>query len=79
MDEKLKSRAHLPNTFFDFLGRFLLQSFQINANMTFKNFWDKYKIGIKNADFTLISNPLRKYLKNAHKKVISKTSYCRQT
>ncbi len=57
MGAKLKSKTHLQNTFFDFLSRFLriwLQSLK--------------KVLIWPKNFTLISNPLKKLLKNAPKK-----------
>ncbi len=78
MGAKLKSKTHLLNTFFDFLSRFLriwLQSLK-------KYYYDLKKIFLqknkkrcqKTQNFTLISNPLKKLLKNAPKKVTGKTS-----
>jgi hypothetical protein len=62
---------HLQNTFFDFLSRFLRICSQSSQKV---QVWPK-KIVLKNRkrcqktqNFTLISNPLKKLEKNAHKK-----------
>ncbi len=74
---KLKSKTHLQNTFFDFLSRFLriwLQSLkkELIWPKNFFFFLDQKRCQ-KTQNFTLISNSLKKLLKNAPKKVISKT------
>ncbi len=74
MDEKLKFKTHIQITFFDLLSRFCAFCFKVlkSVNITFKQ---KIRNGLKKTqNFTLILNPVKKYLKNAHKKVISKTS-----
>jgi hypothetical protein len=49
-------------------------NFSKSANMTQFFFFTKSKKVSKTQNFTLISNPLKKLLENAPKKVISKTS-----
>ncbi len=70
--------THLLNMFFDFLSCFLrvwLQSLKkVQIWPKFFFFEINRKRCQKTRDLTLISNPLKKLLKNAHKKVISKTS-----
>ena len=72
MGTKLKSKTHLQNTFFDFLSRFLcvwlqsLKEVQIWPKNIF--FFLNQKRCQKTQNFTLISNPLKKLLKNARKK-----------
>ena len=64
--------------FFDFLSRFLrvvLQSLKKVLIWPKNFFFSQYRKRCQNTqNFTLISNPLKKLLKNAPKKVISKTS-----
>jgi hypothetical protein len=75
---KLKSKTDLPNTFFDFLSHFLrvwLQSLKkVPIWPLKKKCWKNQKRCQKTQNFTLISYPLKKLLKNAPKKFISKTS-----
>jgi hypothetical protein len=62
MGAKLKSKTHSQNNFFDFLRRFLriwLQSLQ-KVLICPQIFFFKSKKISKNAEFTLISNPLKK-------------------
>jgi hypothetical protein len=59
MDAKLKSEP--------FFAR-LASKFSESANMTQKIFFNKSKRYQKTQNFTLISNPLKKLLKNAPKK-----------
>ncbi len=74
MGAKINSKTHLLNKFLDFLISFLrvwLPSFQkvlIWPNK-FLYIYKRYK---KTQNFTLISNPLKKFEKNASKKFISK-------
>ncbi len=72
MGAKLKSKTHLPDTFFDFLSRFLrvwLQSLKKVLIWPQKNFFlKKLKKVSKTQNFTLISNLLKKLWKNALKK-----------
>ncbi len=73
MGAKLKSKTHLLNTFFWFLSRFMrvwLQGFQKMLLWT-KNmfFWKNQKRYQKTQNFTPISNPLKKLVKNAQKKL----------
>ncbi len=72
MGAKLKSKTHLQNTLFDFLSRFLrvwLQSLKKVPVWPKKIFfWKNQKMCQKTQNFTLISNPLKKLLKNAPKK-----------
>ncbi len=72
MGAKLKSKTHLQNTFFDFLSRFLRVWLQSLKKVLI---WPKIFFIYKNQkrcqktqNFTLISNPLKKLLKNAPKK-----------
>ncbi len=70
MGAKMKSKTHLQDTFFDFLGRFLrvwLQSFQKVLYDKTKLFGKNQKRYQKTKNFTLISNPLKKLFKNAPK------------
>ena len=65
MGAKLKSKTHLLNKFFLFFEPFfarLASKFENSNNMTKKNFFEKIKIGIKNAEV----------LKSVPKKVICK-------
>jgi hypothetical protein len=79
MGAKLKSKTHLQNTFFDFLSRFfahLASKFAKSANMIpqfFILFFLSKKIS-KNADFHADFESAEKVVKNAPKKVTSKTS-----
>jgi hypothetical protein len=67
MGAKLKSKTHLPNTFFDFLSCYLrVSKFSRSANMTKKYI-------SKNTEFHADFESVVKLLKNAPKKVISKT------
>jgi hypothetical protein len=69
MGAKLKSKTHLQNTFFDFLNRFLLQSF-LKANMTPKNFFYKNEKKIsKNAEFHADFESVENFVKKGTKKV----------
>ncbi len=71
MGEKLKSKTHLQNRFFDFLSRFLriwLQSLEKLQIWPKKNCILKNQKGIKKQNFTLISNPLKNLLANVPKK-----------
>ncbi len=71
MGAKLKSKTHLLNTFFDFLCRFLrvwLQSLKKVLIWPKTFFLEKSKRRQKTQNFTLISNPLKKLLKNAPQK-----------
>jgi hypothetical protein len=72
MGAKLKSKTHLQNTFFVFLSRFLrvwLQSLKKVVLWLIKKFVEKnLKRCQKTQNFTLISNPLKKLLKNAPNK-----------
>ncbi len=72
MGAKLKSKTHLLDTFFDFLSRFLRVWLQSLKKVLI---WPKKKLFLKKSkkvsktqNFTLISNPLKKLLKNAPKK-----------
>jgi hypothetical protein len=67
MGAKLKSKIHLQNTFFEPFFARLASEFSKSVNMTKKTFFLKIKQDIKTQDFTLISNPLKKLLKNAPK------------
>jgi hypothetical protein len=72
MGAKLKSKTHLLNTFFDFLSRFLRICSQSSKKVLIwrqkKLFWQNQKMCQKTQNFTLISNPLKKFWKNAPKK-----------
>ncbi len=73
MGAKLKSKTHLLNTFFDFLSNFLrvwlqsLKKVQIRPKKIFC-FEKIKKMCKKTQNFMLILNPLKRLLKNAHKK-----------
>ncbi len=70
----LKSKTHLLNTFFNFLSHFLRVWLQSLKKVLI---WPKIFFFFNQKrfqNFTLISNPLKKLLKNAPKKIISKTS-----
>ncbi len=71
MGTKLKSKTHLQNTSFDFLSRFSrvwLQSLKKLLIRPKKKFFLSKNVS-KNANFMLISDPLKKLLKNIQKKV----------
>jgi hypothetical protein len=72
LNAKLKSKTQLQNTFFYFLSHFfahLASKFSKSANMKKKFSWKKQKRYQK----MLILNILKKLLRNASNKVISKT------
>ncbi len=84
--QKLKSKTHLQNRFFDFLSRFLrvwLQSFQKVPKWPRKFlFYKKIKKDIKNAEFHADFESVKKKLKNAQKMNMSKSeksAYFRQS
>ncbi len=72
MGAKLKSKTHLQNRFFWFFEPFfagMASKFEKRTNMTELNIiLKKSKKVSKKAEFTLISNPLKKLFKNALKK-----------
>ncbi len=78
MGAKLKSKTHLLNKFFWFFEPFfasLALNFEKVLIWPLKKFiWKNQKRCLKTQNFTLISNPLKKLLTNAQKKVTSKTS-----
>jgi hypothetical protein len=72
MGAKLKSKTHLRNKCFDFLSRFLRVRLQSLKKVLI---WPKKSKKVsKMQNFTLISNPLKKLLTTAPKKVIGKTN-----
>ena len=71
MGEKLKSKAHLLNTFFYFLSRFLrvwLQSLKKVLIWPKKNFVEKIKKVSKNAEFHADFESVEKVVKKCTKK-----------
>ena len=79
MGAKLKSKTHLQNTFFDFLSRFLCICSQSSKKVQIwpnkKIFVKKSKKVSKNAEFHADFESVEKVVKNAQKKVTSKTSF----
>ncbi len=75
MGAKFKSKTHLLHTFFDFLSRFLriwLQSLKKVLIWPKFFFCKNQKRCQKMQNFTLISNPLKKFWKNVPKKLQAK-------
>ncbi len=71
MGAKLKSKTHLLIKFFSFFSLFSAFGFKVLKKCSYdpKNFFlQKSKNILKNADFTLISNLLKKLLKMHTKK-----------
>jgi hypothetical protein len=67
MGAKLKSKSHLQNKFFDFCAVFCAFGFKVCKKCKYdppKFFF----LNQKTQNFTLISNPLKKFKKNAQKK-----------
>ncbi len=69
INAKLKSKAHLRNTFFDFVVPYLPGfASKFKKGKCDQNFFCKtLKKVSKTKNFTLISNLLKKYVKNAPK------------
>ncbi len=72
MGEKLKSKTHLQNMFFDFFSRFLrvwLQSLKKVLIWPKKIFFDNSKKVSKNAEFHADFESFEKVVKKAQKKL----------